>query len=283
MTIRLGVFGLGDTACAWAESLAGRGAEVAGTVRTAEKQARLGARGWEVACFERGRALPEDALRGLTHVLVSIPPDSEAGDPVLDRALDRLREPTVQWVGYLSSTGVYGDHQGAWVDEETPLRPAGSERARRRARVEARWLALAGKLPLHVFRLAGLYGPGRNAVEAVRAGRARRLDAPGVVFSRIHRDDVLQVLDASLEQPRPGAIYDVADREPAPYHEVVAYACELLGVEPPPLERLEDVDASPALRSFYRDRKRVRAERIRSELGVELRYPTYREGLAALL
>lgn len=274
-------FGLGDTACAWAEALAHDGWSVAGTVRGAAKQAELAARGWTVHRFDDETPLPGEALPGSTHVLVSIPP-GEAGDPVLEGCLPALRAAAPAWIGYLSSTGVYGDHAGAWVDEDAPLHPASSARGQRRQRAEARWRELAGALPIHVFRLAGLYGPGRNALLRVQAGHARRLDKPGHVFSRVHRADVLQVLDASVASPRPGAVYNVADRLPAPAHEVTAYACELLGLEPPPLEPFDAAEVSPALAGFYADSKRVLAERILRELGVELRFPTYREGLRAL-
>lgn len=251
-------------------------------MRSAAKREAMAVHGWDAVELRRDAPLPKGALDGVTHALISIPPD-EQGDVVLDTCAALLQSPTLEWIGYLSSTGVYGDHGGAWVDEDAPLNPAGSARGQRRQDAEARWRALPPALPVHVFRLAGLYGPGRNALLSARAGRARRLDKPGLVFSRVHTADVLQVLDASVARPRPGAVYNVADREPAPSHEVTRFACELLGIEPPPLEPYDPARVSPALAGFYADSKRVRAERILSELGVALRYPTYREGLRALL
>ncbi|NWG45986.1 MAG: NAD-dependent epimerase/dehydratase family protein, partial [Alphaproteobacteria bacterium] len=193
--------------------------------------------------------------------------------------------PGLVWVGYLSTTGVYGDRGGEWVDEESPLAPT-TERGARRVEAEAGWRALAEAhgLPLHIFRLAGIYGPGRNQLETVRAGTARRLHKPGQVFSRIHVEDVAACLLASLRRPRPGAVYNLCDDEPAPPAEVVAHAAALLGVPPPPLEDFETAapTLSPMARSFYAESKRVRNDRLAAELGVRLRYPSYREGLAAL-
>jgi nucleoside-diphosphate-sugar epimerase len=147
-------------------------------------------------------------------------------------------------------------------------------------RAEGHWLASG--LPVHIFRLAGIYGPGRNALESVRAGTARRIVKPGQVFGRIHVEDIAAVLTASIARPNPGAIYNVADDEPAPPEDVVAYAAELLGMPPPPAVPFEEAELSPAARSFYADNRRVDNRRIRHELGVELRFPSYREGLLAL-
>jgi nucleoside-diphosphate-sugar epimerase len=213
-----------------------------------------------------------------------VPPD-EIGDPVLDchgaavAAIAGLR-----WVGYLSTTGVYGDCGGAWVDEATEPRPAG-ERGRRRLQAEEGWLALhrSAHLPLHIFRLAGIYGPGRSPLDAVRAGTARRIDKPGHVFSRIHVDDLAAVLRASMARPDPGAIYNLCDDAPAAPGEVIAHAAALLGVAPPPIVEFAAATLSPMARSFYDDNKRVCNRRIKTALGVTLRYPSYREGLAAIL
>ncbi len=236
--------------------------------------------------FDRGRPLddPAAALDGATHLLGSVPPDGE-GDAVLDHhAADIAGLRGLAWAGYLSTTGVYGNRDGGWVDETSELRPTGP-RQRRRAEAEARWLALWREhgVPVHVFRLAGIYGPGRSALEAVRAGTARRVHKPGQVFSRIHVDDIVAVLRASMARPHPGAVYNVCDDEPAPPEDVIAYAAELLGVAPPPLVPFEEAELSPMARSFYADNKRVRNERIKAELGVRLRYPDYRAGLRALL
>ena len=279
---RLFCFGLGYTALALARALAAEGWRIAGTTRDPAKQARLAGEGFAMHRFDRDRPLeaPASALAGATHLLTSIAPD-EAGDPVLARHLADLRRCAgLAWVGYLSTTGVYGDRGGAWVDEAAAVAPS-MARTRRRVAAEARWLASG--LPVHVFRLAGIYGPGRNALDAVRAGTARRIAKPGQVFGRVHVDDIVQVLRASMARPNAGAIYNVADDEPAPPQDVVAFACALLGVEPPPEVPYEDADLSPMARSFYADNRRVDNARIKDELGVRLRHPSYRQGLRALL
>jgi len=287
-TGRLFCFGLGFSALALARRLLAAGWTVAGTTRSAEKAAALAAEGIAAFVFDRDRPLPSGALSpalaGTTHLLVSIAPD-ETGDPVLDRhAADITALPGLRWVGYLSTTGVYGDWQGAEVDEESELRGA-KGRNRRRIEAEAAWLALhADKgLPVHVFRLAGIYGPGRSALDQVRAGSARRVDKPGHLFSRIHVDDIAATLEASMARPRPGRIYNVCDDEPAPAAEVTAHACRLLGVEPPPLIPLQAAELSPMALSFWEDNRLVSNRRLREELGVALAYPNYRAGLEAIL
>jgi nucleoside-diphosphate-sugar epimerase len=223
----------------------------------------------------------EPRLAGATHLLSSVPPD-ENGDPVLDvhGAAIAKAAPRLQWIGYLSTTGVYGDRQGGWVDESSALTPTG-ERGRRRLDAETAWLALPQ--PAHLFRLAGIYGPGRSALDTVRSGKARRVVKPGQVFSRIHRDDIVQVLLASIAQPNPGAAYNVCDDDAADPAEVITHACKLLNVTPPPEVPYAEAQLSPMARSFYDDNKRVRNDRIKRELGVTLKYPDYRAGLAALL
>lgn len=286
-TRRLFCFGLGFSAQAFATRLLERGWQVAGTTRSEAKAERLRQQGIEVHLFDRGRALdnPEDALRGTTHLLSSVPPDRD-GDAVLDEHGPAIRDmaPALAWAGYLSTTGVYGDRDGGWVDEESALFPT-SERSRRRVAAEAQWRELAsdGGLPLHVFRLAGIYGPGRNPLDTVREGRAKRIDKPGQVFSRIHVTDIANVLEASMARPAPGRIYNVCDDEPAAPAEVTAYACELLGVEPPPLVPLESAGLSDMGRTFWRDNKRVDNTRLHEELGVTLAYPDYRCGLEFLV
>jgi nucleoside-diphosphate-sugar epimerase len=275
-------FGLGYTADILTRRLATRGWAVRGTTRSPDKLAALEREGVRVFPFSRERPLadPSRALEGVTHVLTSIAPD-DAGDPVLDLHGPDLRAlPTLAWAGYLGTTAVYGDRQGAWVDEDTPIEPT-LARADRRARAEAAWLASG--LPVHVFRLAGIYGPGRNPLVNLEDGTARRIVKPGQVFSRVHVEDIATVLEASIARPRPGAIYNVCDDEPAPPQDVVAHAAALLGVEPPPLQDYATADLSPMARTFYRDNRRVRNDRIKQELGVRLAYPSYREGLAALL
>lgn len=234
--------------------------------------------------FDRGYALPSSAFAGITHILISVPPDA-AGDPVLDlhgggiAALSGLR-----WLGYLSTTGVYGTRDGGWVDETSELRPT-SERGKRRVAAETAWLNLGKRcgIPVHIFRLAGIYGPGRSAFDALRDGTARRIDAGAQVFSRIHVDDIANVLLASIAKPRPGAIYNVCDNKPAAQADVVAHAAALLGVEAPPLVPLDEAGLPPMAKSFYADNKRVSNALIKMELGVTLAYPNYRAGLAAIL
>jgi nucleoside-diphosphate-sugar epimerase len=279
---RLFCFGMGYTALALARQLCAAGWRVAGTTRGADKQ--LASEGFEVFPFERDRPLadPAAALAGATHVLTSIAPD-EVGDPVLARHVEDLRRcATLEWVGYLGTTGVYGDRAGAWVDEAAAVAPT-MPRTRRRVAAEGAWLASG--LPVQIFRLAGIYGPGagRNALAAVRAGSARRILKPGQVFGRVHVDDIVQVLRASIGRPNPGAIYNVADDEPAPPQDVIAFACALLGVAPPPEVPYEQAELSPMARSFYADNRRIDNTRIKRELGVKLRHPTYRDGLRAIL
>jgi nucleoside-diphosphate-sugar epimerase len=281
---RLFCFGLGYSALALARVLAVAGWTVAGTSRSAKTAAELRTQGFAVTVFDRDQPLPAAALHGATHVLVSIPPDAE-GDPVLDRhGGDIAALPGVAWLGYLSTTGVYGDRGGGWVDEGSALSPTG-ERGRRRVMAEEGWRALWRErgVPVHLFRLAAIYGPGRSPFAALRAGVAKRIDKPGQVFSRIHVEDLARVLAASIAQPRPGAVYNVCDDEAAPPEAVVAYAAKLLGIAAPPLVPFDEAALSPMARSFYDDNKRVRNALIKSELGVILRYPDYRAGLTAIL
>jgi nucleoside-diphosphate-sugar epimerase len=276
---RLVCLGLGYTALALARRLRPEGWTVGGTCREEDKAATLRAGGIEAVVD------PEDAHRLIataTHLLASIPPDA-AGDPALALWGPAIaRHPGLAWAAYLSTTGVYGDRDGDWVDETQPLAPTG-ERGQRRVEAEAAWAALLPGVPVHLFRLAGIYGPGRSALDTVRAGRAQRVVKPGQVFSRVHVDDIAQVLAASIDRPRPGAIYNVCDDNPAPPDEVIAYACNLLGVEPPPEVPFDQAELSEMARSFYADNKRVANQLIKVELGVELTYPDYRVGLGALL
>jgi nucleoside-diphosphate-sugar epimerase len=279
-------FGLGYTALALAGPLLREGWRIAGTCRTAEHQAALAARGITAHVLARGRPLadPAAAFAGVTHILSSVPPD-DAGDPVLDEhGADLARLAGLAWVGYLSTTGVYGDRAGGWVDEGSALAPTG-ERGRRRLAAERGWLALwqPHGLPVHLFRLAGIYGPGRNALQSLRNGTAKRVVKPGQVFSRIHVDDIVQVLRASMARPNPGAAYNVCDDNPAPPAEVIEYAAELLGIAPPPAVPFDQAELSAMARSFYEDNKRVRNDRLKRELGVTLRYPDYRVGLQGIL
>jgi nucleoside-diphosphate-sugar epimerase len=274
-------FGLGYSAGFVARAAAHAGWRVRGTTRDTP----TGGEEFPTERFLRAQPLADGAraLAGSTHVLISVPPD-ERGCAVLDEhGSDLAALAGLVWVGYLSTTNVYGDHGGGWVDESTPVMPSG-ERGRRRAQAEAGWLALQKRrgVPVHIFRLAGIYGPGRSALEALKNGTVRRVSKPGQVFSRIHVEDLVAVLRASMARPRPGAIYNVCDDEAAAPDDVVAYAAALLGCAPPPLQDFAQAELSPMAKSFYDDNKRVANRLIKDELGVRLRYPTYREGLAAL-
>jgi nucleoside-diphosphate-sugar epimerase len=284
MTRHLLCFGLGYTARALTRRLGAERWVVTGTCRTPDKARALRQAGFAVELFDRNHQLAPELLEGVTHILVSVPPDA-AGDPVLRVEGEHIAAlQGVRWLGYLSTTGVYGDRSGGWVDETSALSPSG-ERGRRRVATEAGWLELWRRhgAPVHIFRLAGIYGPGRSAFGALRAGTAKRIDKPGQVFSRIHVEDVAAVLIASMAQPRPGAIYNVCDDDPSSPAEVVAHAAALLGVPAPPLMTLDAAGLSPIARSFYDDNKRVSNRLIKTELGVRLRYPDYRAGLAAVL
>ncbi|CUH78046.1 SDR family oxidoreductase [Tropicibacter naphthalenivorans] len=228
---------------------------------------------------------PEDlaeAIAKATHILVSAGP-KDGSDPSLSIAKKALTDNAsrLEWVGYLSTTGVYGDYGGDWIDEDTPLAPT-TKRGQTRARAEAEWQAIPD-LPLHIFRLAGIYGPGRGPFAKVRAGTARRIIKEDQVFSRIHVEDIAQTLHASIKAPQPGAIYNTCDDDPAPPQDVIAYAAELLGKPVPPAIPYDKAEFTPMARSFYAENKRVSNRRLREELGVELLYPDYRVGLLALL
>jgi nucleoside-diphosphate-sugar epimerase len=210
-------------------------------------------------------------------MLVSAAPDAE-GDPTLRVYKGKLNQ--VSWIGYLSTTAVYGDHQGGWVNEDTPVTPM-SERGRWRAEAEREWLTSG--LPVQIFRLAGIYGPGRGPFEKVRNGTAQRVIKAGQVFSRIHVEDIAQVLHASITKGQPGDIWNVCDDDPAPPEDVITHAADLLNLPLPPAVAFDQAEMTPMARSFYSENKRVRNDRIKRQLGVTLRYPTYREGLAALL
>ena len=282
MTGRLFIFGLGYSGLEIAKLARAAGWSVAGTCRTAEKAAELARQGFEVHPFDGTAALPAGAMAEASHILCTIAPGT-TGDPALRTSAPLLRE--ARWLGYLSTTGVYGDHAGGWVDEDTPARP-GLPRSIERLAAERAWQATgmeAGAV-VDIFRLPGIYGPGRSAIDQVKAGTARRIDKPGQVFSRIHVEDIAGTVLLALGRTRAGTIYNVADDLPAPTGEVVAFACELLGKPVPPSIPWDE--AAPAMsamaRSFYAESRRVRNDRIKNELGVVLRYPTYKDGLRAI-
>jgi nucleoside-diphosphate-sugar epimerase len=282
-TPRLFCFGLGYSARRLALRLMSEGWQVAATVRDEQGVEELEGLGIEAFLFDRQHPLenPEVILKGATHVLSSVPPDSD-GDTVLDLHGETIADlgHTFKWMGYLSTTGVYGNRNGGTVSEGDALAPT-SARAHLRVEAESRWLGLNA----HIFRIAGIYGPGRGVLEDVRRGRARRIDKPGQVFSRIHVDDLGQVIAASMANPQAGAIYNVCDDEPAPPIQVVTYACELLGVTPPPVQSFDEAkqDMSPMALTFWADNKRVDNSRIKEDLGVRLSFPDYRQGLRASL
>lgn len=267
--------GHGYSAQALARRLLPLGWRIIGTTRSAENAKALRAQGVEPLLWP-GNPLP---LAEATHLLSSIAPDAN-GDPVLAADAAEIAAARLEWVGYLSTTGVYGDHQGDWVDETTPLTP-GTKRGEQRVLAERQWQALG--LPLHIFRLAGIYGPGRGPFSKMREGTARRILKPDQVFSRIHVDDIAQVLVASIMRPAPGAIYNVCDDDPAPPEAVIAYAAELLGLPIPAAENWETAEMTALARSFYAENKRVRNDKVKADLGISLLYPDYRAGLKALL
>ena len=253
---RLFVFGLGYTASRIADALAAHGWEVQAT----------GSAG-DLDFDDREGVLA--ALDGASHVLSSVPPADEC-DPVLDRYGDALGG---QWLGYLSSTGVYGDAQGAWVDESAPV---GTGRRTARAKCDVRWLEKGAR----VFRLPGIYGPGRSALDRVREGKAHRIDLPGQVFSRVHVEDIVAGVIAAIERDAPAGAYNLADDLPTSQNAVIEEACHLLGQEPPQIQSIEEAGLSPMARGFYAENRRVANGKAKRVLGWQPRFATYREGLA---
>jgi nucleoside-diphosphate-sugar epimerase len=282
MTGRLFIFGLGYSGLEIAKLARAAGWSVGGTVTTADKAAQLGHEGIEAHAFDGSQSLSVESLTSATHVLCTIAPGS-TGDPVLRSSADKLNR--AKWLGYLSTTGVYGDRNGGWVDETDEPRPV-QPRSIERLATERAWQALGQKTgtAVDVFRLPGIYGPGRSAVDQVKAGTARRIDKPGQVFSRIHIEDIAATVLAALSRSSQGAVYNVTDDLPASSSELIAYACGLLGKPMPPeipWRKIEPTMSAMA-RSFYAENRKVRNDRIKRELGVVLRYPTYREGLRAI-
>lgn len=270
--MKLLILGLGYTGRVVAGHMRAKGWEVRGTSRSAEK----GLLQWPGCDISA-------TLTWASHILVSAAPN-ENGDPFLAGLEADILAAAPAWLGYLSTTGVYGDHGGGWVDEATPLTPA-TTRGRHRVKAEQQWMALhkAHGLPVHIFRLAGIYGPNRGPFAKVRGGTARRIIKDNQVFSRIHVDDIAQVIAASIAQPNAGQIYNLCDNDPAPPQDVIGHAAELLGLPMPPALDFETADLTPMARSFYAESKKVSNTRIKEELGIRLRFPDYKSGLKALL
>jgi nucleoside-diphosphate-sugar epimerase len=289
--MNLFILGLGYSATLFARRKLAEGCRVGGTVRGAEKAKALRSDGLEALVFEAQNGdfgAVAAALRETDALLVSIPPDAK-GDALPERLTGAITEEArrLRWIGYLSTIGVYGDHGGAWVDEMTPCSPS-SERGRARLAAEMGWARLGeqARKPVIIFRLPGIYGPGRNALHALRHGTARRLTKPGQVFNRVHVEDIATGLSLSLAlsvaREEKSAVYNLTDDEPSPPQDVIAFAAELLGVEPPPEIAFEDAKLSPMAASFYGENKRVRNSLIKRSLTFAPAFPSYREGLRAL-
>lgn len=268
-------FGFGFSAQALAQKLDKNNWRVTGTSRSAEGVAAINARGFEGVLFDELNTIAET----VTHVVSSVPPTA-SGDPVLQKFKSEFeaRTNSLKWVAYLSTTGVYGDRAGAVVDETASLTP-NTDRGQRRVDAESAWAFINPQ----IFRLAGIYGPGRNALESLKAGTSKRVIKPGQIFSRVHVEDIAGILLASITQPNPGRIYNVADDEPCPPQDVIAYAAQLLKIDPPPEIPFEEAELSAMARSFYADSKRVSNARVKEELGYKFQFPNYRVGLKALL
>ena len=271
------IFGLGYTGRAIAAAARARGIAAIGTTRATPA-------GPDEISFESAGP----AIAAATHLLSTVPPDT-AGDPVLARhgaaIAAAAREGGLRWIAYLSSTVVYGNRDGAWVNEDTPPAPS-SARGERRLAAEAAWRAAAGRVPLDLFRLAGIYGPGRSAFDDLRAGRARRVAKPGHAFGRIHRDDIARAVPAAIDRPGTGArVLNLTDDLPAESAETIAYAAAMLGLPPPPLVPFETAVAGmpPMARSFWAENRKVSSAATKAALGLAWRYPSYREGLRAIL
>lgn len=275
------VFGHGYSAGFLTPLLTARGWQVTGTTR--DDPDRVAAAGAVPLLWPGSEDALRTAIAQADAIVVSTAPGPD-GDPVLAAFRDDLARARPRWLGYLSTTGVYGDRDGGWVDEDSVLDGSGP-RGQARIAAEGAWqdMARSHDLPLHIFRLAGIYGPGRGPFQKVRDGTARRIIKPGQVFSRIHVEDIAQVLLASIDAPDPIGIYNVCDDDPAPPQDVIAHAATLLGLPLPPAVPFDQADMTPMARSFYGDSKRVRNDRIKRDLGVTLHYPDYRTGLAALL
>jgi len=283
---RLFGFGLGFTSRTLIHRLDPALWSVAGSCRRPARAISLSGTGIDPYVFDGTSPMENarEALEKTSHLLISIPPDQD-GDKVLRHHMAHVavQGAHLKWIGYLSTIGVYGDHGGAWIDENTPVHPV-SRRGEARVRAEDQWLEFGGKtgIPVHIFRLPGIYGPGRNALESLKGGKTRRIFKKDQVFNRIHVEDLARVLEASMQTPNAGRVYNVVDDEPAPPQDVTTFAAKLLGIEAPPLVDLDKAGLSPMARSFYEECKRVQNQRVKTELGVRLIYPDYRAGIRAL-
>jgi nucleoside-diphosphate-sugar epimerase len=281
------ILGCGYTGKRLAQWLVRQSVEVYGTNRTGNAIANLSAPVFAFAHTAGDtKLLPDSAFQDVTHVLSTIAPDAQGIDPVAASLMPTLQRLNLEWFGYLSTTGVYGDTQGAWVTEESPV---ASQNLRSQHRVNIEATFLQSGLPTHIFRLPGIYGPGRNIFERLRAGTANHIHKPGHVFSRVHVDDIVQALWLSMRtpgatrSPEPGSIYNVADNEPSEPSTLIIEGAKLLGIAPPPAQSLDLATLSPMAASFWQECRRVSNQKIKQKLGIQLRYPTYREGLAACL
>ena len=260
------IFGLGYTASRLAEYLRSEGWKVLGTKREAADGA--------IAFDDTEKILR--AIGGATHILSSVPPARDDSDPVLAHYGEAISSASLQWSGYLSSTGVYGDVGGAWVDEGAPI---GSGRRKARSGADLSWQRLRNDM--RVFRLPGIYGPGRSPLDRVRSGNAKRVDVQGQVFSRIHVDDIVRAIVASFDEP--AGVYNISDNLPSPQHEVIAHSARLLGIEVPPLLSLEEADLSEAAMGFYDENRRVSNNKAKRLMGWEPQFPDYKAGLQSLI
>lgn len=283
--MKLVVLGLGYSAQAFVAQGRDRFSEVTATVRSAHKAGALSGPGLTVLPYAGGAPSGQlaTAIREADAMLVSIPAEV-GGDPVLrDLGAQIEAAPRLAQIIYLSTVGVYGDHEGAMVDETAALL-ATSQRGLNRIAAECGWMELGARTgkAVHIMRLAGIYGPGRNQLQALRAGTQRRIIKSGQMFSRIHVEDIAGACHAALESVLPGGVWNVADNEPAPPQDVIVFAADLLGIPPPPEEPFETAELSPMARSFYLDSRRISNARLTGVLGYRLRYPSFREGLTAL-
>lgn len=275
------ILGCGYTGKRLAQRLVRKAVEVYVTNRTGDAISGLSV---PIFAFDYtagdAKLLPDSAFQDVTHVLSTIAPDAQGIDPVAASLMPTLQRLNLDWFGYLSTTGVYGDTQGAWVTEESPVN---SQNLRSQHRINIEATFLKSGLPAHIFRLPGIYGPGRNIFERLRTGTANHIHKPGHVFSRIHVDDIAQALELSMRSPQPSSIHNIADDEPSEPSTLIIEGAKLLGITPPPAQTLDLAALSPMAASFWQECRRVSNQKMKQELGVRLIYPTYREGLAACL